>query len=91
MAEMTEAWDGTEDYQTFLDRACTWMGAPVTAIEIEAKEAAYDARMIEISTPENVLRRSIGDNSLVKAMIRREARKEGKTEDQVITELASEF
>jgi len=41
MLEMTEAWDGVEAKQTFLDRAVRWSGAPVTAAQIEAKEGDY--------------------------------------------------
>ena len=45
IVSVSEAWNGIEDKQAFLDRAVKWSGAPITAAEIEAKEADYDAAM----------------------------------------------
>ena len=45
------AWDGIEDYQVFLDRQAVWSGPPVSAAEIAAKEADYDAHMVIVSKP----------------------------------------
>ena len=38
----SEAWNGVEDIQTYINRAWTWNGAPVTASAIAAKETDYD-------------------------------------------------
>lgn len=46
--EVKVAWNGIEDKQTYLDREATWVGDPVTAAEVEAKEAAYDAHIASI-------------------------------------------
>jgi len=51
LLEMTEAWDGEEDYQTFLDRCATWKGKPVTAVEVEAKVLDFEAHMADITNP----------------------------------------
>jgi len=41
-ARVSELHDGQEDLQAFLDRAVVWVGAPVSAVEIEAKVAEFD-------------------------------------------------
>ena len=48
--QITEAWDGSEDLQTFIDRAVTWSGNPVAASDIIAQEIGYDAAMIVLGT-----------------------------------------
>jgi len=45
LSHLTEAWDGVENRQAYLDRAAKWSGAPVTAAEIEAQEAAYNTML----------------------------------------------
>ena len=46
LVELTEAWDGIEDRQSYLDRAATWDGIPITPAEIDAEEANYDAAQL---------------------------------------------
>lgn len=43
--------DGLEDLQAFLNRAVDWIGAPVTASEVMAKEAEYDAAQLAKVVP----------------------------------------
>ena len=48
LVELSEAWDGIEDRQTYLDRAVTWRGVPITPAQIDAEEANYDAAIAAV-------------------------------------------
>ena len=48
LVELSEAWDGVENRQTYLNRAATWNGVPITPAQIDAEEANYDAAIAAV-------------------------------------------
>lgn len=53
--DRAQKWDGVKSLQSFLDDDVTWVGSPVTASQIEAKEADYDAHIASIASAKDAV------------------------------------